>query len=358
MIDLMLYWVRATAVAILAAAVPLTVSAQTLGGDPPARTNLSASELADFRAGLALFKSDFTPSGDPRNEDQCSDCHFRPLVGGNGFMYHGAIFHAFTYDRPAREIGVDRWPADRKDLGFQGTRFRDQNEDAAIPHWTNAVSRRVPRSLFGIGSLDQIPQSAILANEDADDLNGDGISGRALGRYGSQGQFESLDATIRTVFTSELGVAPSDVRNENVRLVGAFLRGLRDPVYESTIVSVQGQATFTNIGCADCHVARYTLPSGRSIQPYSDFLVHDMGSCLDDGVTISEAKSYEWRTPPLWGVDDGGASLMHDARGGRLDQVVAFHCGEAQASRDAYLALPQADQIKVRGFMQQLKQDF
>lgn len=344
---------------VCAIAVVASAGIASAQANPRPRTNLTATELNDFNAGLALFKTDFKPPADPRNENKCSDCHFRPVIGGNGFVYHGALFYSFTYERPLREFGISRFPASNKDAGLRGTHFVEAERDA-IPAWSNAISRRVPRTLFGIGSIEQIPQSAILANEDPNDTDNDGISGRALGRFGTQGQFTSIDGTIRSVFADELGVSPGNVRNEDVRLIGAFLRGLRDPIQRplDTAYEIEGQAQFVNLGCASCHTQRFTLSSGRTIEPYSDFLVHDMGSCLDDGVTVSTAQTYEWRTPPLWGVYQSGASLLHDGRGGRVMQALPFHCGEAQRSRNAYLALPQIEQDKLRTFLNTLDLDY
>ena len=46
--------------------------------------------------------------------------------------------------------------------------------------------------------------------------------------------------------------------------------------------------------------------------PYSDFLLHDMGS-LGDGIAQNEAGPTEFRTPPLWGLRFQ-PSLLHDGR--------------------------------------------
>jgi hypothetical protein len=55
---------------------------------------------------------------------------------------------------------------------------------------------------------------------------------------------------------------------------------------------MSGELVFNAIGCNACHVAQWTTGStgglesaiaGKTIRPYSDFLVHDMG-LLADGV--------------------------------------------------------------------------
>ena len=83
-----------------------------------------------------------------------------------------------------------------------------------------------------------------------------------------------------------------------------------------------GEALFASIGCASCHVATpYVTASNaeaplanKSIKPYSDFLLHDMGS-LGDGIVQGDATENEFRTPSLWGLRArAGIALLHDGR--------------------------------------------
>src|SRR5262249_33573932 len=80
-----------------------------------------------------------------------------------------------------------------------------------------------------------------------------------------------------------------------------------------------GEQVFNLIGCADCH--QPTMKSGPSpvaalnqvtFHPYSDFLLHDMGS-LGDGITQGTATGRLMRTAPLWGVRVL-TTLLHDGR--------------------------------------------
>jgi CxxC motif-containing protein (DUF1111 family) len=88
--------------------------------------------------------------------------------------------------------------------------------------------------------------------------------------------------------------------------------------------------------------------------------MHDMGSGLDDGYTEGNAKTYEWRTPALWGLglsknSQGGAYfLMHDGRAGTIEAAILLHGGEATASRDKYNALPEQDKQKLIKFLESL----
>jgi hypothetical protein len=335
--------------------LPLRSAFAQSGPDPTPRNGLTAAQLADFRAGLALFKMVWPLGTEGRNEDQCSDCHFRPTIGGVGHPYSAVVLYGFTFKRPSREIGIEQWPL-QPDWKMPPTSVlffgrADGSGTDAPPHWTNGISRRVARPRFGLGSIEQIDDADNANLADPDDADGNGVSGRKLGRYGSQGQWFSLEDVIREVLTTEVGVLPEGIYAENVRRLAEFARGLRDPVQGTSVNQVRGEALFANIGCTDCHTARFTLPSRRTIRPYSDFLVHDMGACLDDGVALGEAETYEWRTPPLWGIHSRGSALLHDGRGAREEQSIPFHCGEAVRSRDAFMTLSVEEQALIRGFL-------
>ena len=40
----------------------------------------------------------------------------------------------------------------------------------------------------------------------------------------------------------------------------------------------------------------------QTIHPYTDLLLHDMGTGLADNMAEGNATGTEWRTPPLWGL--------------------------------------------------------
>jgi CxxC motif-containing protein (DUF1111 family) len=130
---------------------------------------------------------------------------------------------------------------------------------------------------------------------------------------------------------------------------------------------VQGQNLFVQIGCESCH--KQTLTTGYSaiqglayqtIHPFTDLLVHDMGSGLDDGYTEGDAKTSEWRTTPLWGlglapgVQGGNVYLMHDGRAHSITQAIQMHGGEAAVAAGRFNKLTAQDQTAVVKFLQSL----
>jgi hypothetical protein len=119
-----------------------------------------------------------------------------------------------------------------------------------------------------------------------------------------------------------------------------------------------GRRLFADLGCADCHTP--TLGDVRGI--YSDLLLHDMGQSLSDsgsyygtdGPTSPGGPSpQEWRTPPLWGFRDSGPYL-HDGRAEDLQEAVALHGGQAQASARRFFALSSEDRFRVEAFLKSL----
>ena len=81
-------------------------------------------------------------------------------------------------------------------------------------------------------------------------------------------------------------------------------RGLEDTVAQ------EGEALFTDIGCASCHRSTVTTSPyhpyaelrSQTIHPYTDLLLHDMGPELADSLGEGVASGAEWRTAPLWGI--------------------------------------------------------
>ena len=84
-----------------------------------------------------------------------------------------------------------------------------------------------------------------------------------------------------------------------------------------------------------------------------------MGEGLADHRPEARATGTEWRTAPLWGIGltetvTGKASFLHDGRARTLLEAVLWHGGEAQAARDAVVALPKADRDALVRFLESL----
>ncbi len=127
----------------------------------------------------------------------------------------------------------------------------------------------------------------------------------------------------------------------------------------------RGEQAFYEAGCHLCHVTTlHTRPRGatllngtelpwlgsQTVHPYSDYLLHDMGSelmgvGLNDNFTSGLARGNEWRTTPLWGIGlqervNGHTYFLHDGRARSLTEAILWHGGEGEASKNRFLRMP------------------
>src|SRR6185436_14106351 len=104
-----------------------------------------------------------------------------------------------------------------------------------------------------------------------------------------------------------------------------------------------------------------TIRTGRSdiaalnrtdFHPYSDFLLHDMGS-LGDGIVQDQARGREMRTAPLWGLRNNNR-LLHDGRSRSLEDAIRRHDGQASAARDRFNELDADRMAALLAFLRSL----
>ncbi|MCK7597745.1 discoidin domain-containing protein [Microbulbifer sp. CAU 1566] len=267
------------------------------------------------------------------------------------------------------------------------------------------ISPRMPQSITGLGLLEAVPESEILAWKDPDDANGDGISGRAnvvdspsagerqIGRFGWKATSSSLLDFTAEALSADIGVTTSvlpspacgaeqtacqqnsgqGVELSDLRLqeMVVYLQALGAPSRRPDEVNqpavIAGQQHFSNLGCVACHRPsmdtgyRHDLPElrGNTIRPYTDLLLHDMGEELADSLTASPALNREWRTPPLWGLGmleavSGHTSLLHDGRARSIEEAILWHGGEAANSQAGYRALAAGQRAELIAFLRSL----
>jgi CxxC motif-containing protein (DUF1111 family) len=125
----------------------------------------------------------------------------------------------------------------------------------------------------------------------------------------------------------------------------------------------RGSQVFTNIGCQACHTQSFTTAKAQltgqsnvTIQPFSDFAVHDMGSGLADGVSQGTANGNEFRTAPLWGVGQR-IFFLHDGRTKDLTVAIQQHASrgsEANTVINNFNMLSQTDQQSLVNYLRSL----
>jgi CxxC motif-containing protein (DUF1111 family) len=128
--------------------------------------------------------------------------------------------------------------------------------------------------------------------------------------------------------------------------------------------AVVGSFLFSAVGCADCHTAKAFvtpaapfngLPGNFKFFPYSDFLVHDMGSLGDfiGNTGDSVATTRLMRTAPLWGVRFN-TQLLHDGRAHSVREAILLHDGQGLLARLTFSLLGQTEQDILTRFVNAL----
>ncbi|MCX6954051.1 MAG: c-type cytochrome [Verrucomicrobia bacterium] len=142
--------------------------------------------------------------------------------------------------------------------------------------------------------------------------------------------------------------------------VADFMRLLAPPARgASTAASLAGERIFNTLDCAVCHTPsmrteRHAIAalSEKPVGLYSDLLLHDMGA-LGDGIVQGTAGARDMRTAPLWGLP-ARPTWLHDGRANTVDQAIRGHAGEAQNSRDRYVALTDEERTQLLAFLDTL----
>ena len=265
----------------------------------------------------------------------------------------------------------------------------------------------------GVGFLEAVPDSEILAMAAANENNPDGVrghpnydsipayatvlngsyprgDGKYICRFGRKGAVYSLLQQVTLAYNHDMGItstfmpynpfnyldqmapaAPSvpEVDNTTLNSVVFYVTCLQTPIQRNTTdpTVTYGGRVFVQIGCATCHQPVLTTGyspidalSYQTFNPYTDLLVHDMGPGLDDGYTEGNAKTSEWRTAPLWAlglapnVQGGNTYLLHDGRAHSIEQAIELHGGEAAAAENRFSALSTTDRNALIAFLKSL----
>jgi CxxC motif-containing protein (DUF1111 family) len=383
-----------TLLSTLALAAPVVAGADETFGK--AISGLTKDEQARFAAGREVFSESETVAdgvGPVFNDDSCVACHDSPAVGG------GSTRVETRFGRRTR-AGFDALAI----LG--GSLIQEQGIGAqgscdfvaeAVPDTANVRAGRRTTSILGLGLVDALadrtllelaarqrartPATAGRARFVADAVSG----GQRIGRFGWKAQVPSLLHFSGDAYLNEMGITTPFFPNENcpqgdcsllrcdpvadpeddgadVFLFADFMSFLAPPSRADAAArraERDGGRVFARIGCADCHVP--TLKTGfhevaalreREFSPYSDFLLHDMGT-LGDGIAQDGANGREMRTAPLWGLRTL-TIFLHDGRASTIEAAVLAHDGQGAVARDRFRALGSDDRRALLRFLRSL----
>ena len=343
-----------------------------------ARLSINANDSLEYKE--LLEKNGFVP--EPKYGNQLA------INGIFGVDFEGQI--KFDFD----EIEI-LFPDGEKQILLK-PKYSLQNLNYKALHENANISYRIAPSLNGMGLIDLISNEDILANEDENDEDGDGISGRAnyvyskltkkteLGKYTWKASVAFLKEQVAGAASNDMGLTTSIFPNENctneqknclnavkpkdaidlpddrLDAVTYYLKNLKAYSVEKTKEYEEGLELFDAISCSKCHISSFDTNKGFKVSPFSDFLLHDMGEDLADGRVEFKANKNEWRTAPLWGlalhekINGEKPRLLHDGRARTFQEAILWHGAEAQKSKENYMNLPKEKREKLIRFLEEL----
>jgi CxxC motif-containing protein (DUF1111 family) len=398
--------------------VPRTVEGQEPAPPQPAPTgfdNLTNGlvDQATHDADRAAFKAnEDAPNGlgPTFNGKSCDGCHFDPVTGGVSTITELRAGHDDANGNfvPATAYvnhGLEPIP-DRSLINLKFTCPEAQEQLLPID---DIRALRLTLNLLGDGYVEAISDDTLtnirLGQPSA--MRGEKITvpalegGSGIGRFGWKDQHVSLLSFASDAYINEMGISnrlnpnrhdfthqcedtsqfpgqidPEDKQAglDDIDVFARFIRATKAPPRDPTLVGTpavqRGEGSFTNIGCATCHVPEIvTAPPGsllangdpvppalgnKIIYPYSDFLLHDVGTgdrVVQNGPQDTATK---FRTPPLWGLRTHQVFLHDGSVTSLLDVIQNHHAVQAASVTDAFNHLSHTQQDDLITFLMSL----
>ena len=339
------------------------------------------------------------------NAQGCGDCHQNPVTGAISQVTELRAGHRNSagnfVDAPGGSLINDR----AINAAIQ----------ERVPGEENVRAFRSSLNTLGDGFVEAINSNTLIAIANAQPGTGLGIAGQVItvpvneannaprvGRFGHKNQHASLISFSADAYLNEMGITsplqpventsmgrsvvafdPPELREvngfveddgEDIEIFARFMRATkvppRDTQLAATSDAIAGSQLFDAIGCNVCHTRSITTaPAGtvinggefvvpaalgnKIIHPFSDFLLHDVGT--GDGIVQNGGQSTrnKVRTTPLWGVRTHSRH-MHDGESLTFNESILRHAGEATTVINRYRGLSNAQRNAIITFLQSL----
>jgi CxxC motif-containing protein (DUF1111 family) len=371
------------------------------------------------------------------NAQSCRECHQNPTSGGTSQVSELRVGHVAPDQRfqnpeipinhgseiiSGRTLVNDR--AICPSAAFPTTEIQEH-----VPETENIRTNRASLGLLGDGFVEAVADQTFveLARKQCKDKKHkicgqllyvpivEATGDTAVGRFGWKDQHASLLSFSGDAYLNEMGITTRLFPDEVTKLCNTapepndtpeadglddldhfarFIRASKAPGQDAQLAGTpqakKGSELFDKVGCSICHVrelttaaagtkingGKYTIPDalgGKTFYPFSDFLLHDVGT--GDGIAVPMIEHYgthmyeiQWkhfspqdfqtarnklRTAPLWGgrfrnrlMHDGGSNTMRDA--------ILRHGGEAAEVTRHFERLSHGDQEAIVAFLKSL----
>jgi len=307
------------------------------------------------------------------------------------------------------------------DLVTHAIIYNHPNEQAQerVPGAETVRARRMTTNLMGLGFVECISNQTLqnIPNGQPSGMKGEvtqvpvaeANNALRVGRFGWKSQDASLLTFASGAYLNEMGITNrfnlqevttlcddvSDTtpcnNNPSIRCgedpdndIDAFARFMRatkvpsrDARLAATASAQAGASLFHSIGCDICHITTlttaspgtlinggaFTVPNAlgnKIIHPYSDFLLHDVGT--GDGIAqvidpttgqLDQTMKNKMRTAPLWGVRTRN-ELMHDGLNYTRNDSILRHANEATGVVNNYRNLTTTQKNQLIDFLNSL----
>jgi CxxC motif-containing protein (DUF1111 family) len=370
---------------------------------------------ADFDAAKATFEERDQIAdglGPVYNAQSCAECHQNPLTGAISQISelragHNDIFGNFV-DAPGGSLINDRAidaSIQERVPGAETVRTFRMSTNTLGNGFVEAINSN---TLVAIANAQPGQSGGLIAGQVIQVPVNEAPGNVRVGRFGWKNQHASLLSFSGDAYLNEIGITNRLNRTENTslgnsvaafdtvpdntlcndgsgRVCGedadndidvftAFMRATkappRDAALAATADAVAGSNLFTSIGCSICHTRNITTAAvgtsinggafivpaalgNKIIHPFSDFLLHDIGT--GDGIVQNGGQSTKnkLRTRPLWGVRTNDRH-MHDGASLTFNESILRHAGEATFVTNNYRALSSTQQNQIITFLKSL----
>lgn len=336
--------------------------------------------------------------GPTYNGQSCAECHQNVVTGGASQI---------TEHRTGHSVDGEFFES----LGGSLIHSRATHPDIVERvYWEDDIRTfRISTNTLGNGFVEAIANATLLGIRDRQPtaMRGTAVmvpvleaDGRVrIGRFGWKSQHASLESFSADAYLNEMGITsplfpdentssgievgygteydpvpdPED-DGEDIVAFADFMRSTKAPSRGPVTSDVEaGAALFNEIGCGICHTptivtaepgtringGQFMVPEAlgnKIIHPYSDFLLHDVGT--GDGIPVLPDPEYavtanQIRTAPLWGLRTRNR-LMHDGLTFTAQEAIQRHAGQATSVTERFNALSGAEKQRLLTFLDSL----
>lgn len=371
------------------------------GPDFDTLTEETVEPLRSFNDNRFIFEEVETIAdglGPVYNAQSCRECHQNAVTGGasqiaehrtgrlNGDQFFESLGGSLVHSRATHPDIVEEvvFEDDIRTFRISTNTLGSGFVEAISNRTLLQIRARQPRHMRGRVVLAPV-------------LEADGAV--RIGRFGWKSQHASLESFAADAYLNEMGITTPLFPDENtssgvevgygtgydpvedpeddgidVIAFADFMRATKAPSRgEITADVLAGEAIFGQIGCDTCHVPTIvTAPGGtvinggafeipdalgnKAIHPYSDFLVHNIGT--SDGIPVQSTEEFAYtaqlmRTAPLWGLRTRNR-LMHDGLSFTKREAIERHQGQASSVTRRFMALSESEQQLLFTFLDSL----